>query len=262
MNIISPFEYDDSLLYELDPCFQTEALYGLKSVLGDRTGWTIAEFEALAASLDDMLAYMIRFASHDFIDGVDRTCDFENKQLIEVLEFCRALREEQTSDSGTIIVGTLYRVFVITSQPLNFSNLCWLLSNNSGGSSAMAQCSFGIASNTQYPDACWDFMKLLLAEEQQTQIMSSMGFPIMCSVLDAQTEQAMLDKDNPDSIIYGSEFEALSQKEADYLLNLISSLSHSLFRYTAVLEIILEEAEGFFLGIPQLKRQRNLCGKS
>lgn len=265
-HIMSLFEYNGAL-YELIPCFKIGAVYGAKSVLGDRTGWTVEEFEAFADSLDDtetaiganrvfMLAQMVQFGARSYIDVRNGTCNFDSEEFVRFLELAAAFPEESDYYSGLIFpdyLGSVYEYASHKSQIQDSPVYVGYPGDYASGPCAMALCSFGIASTTEYPDACWDFMKLLLAEDQQTQIMSSMGFPIRRSVLEDQLERAVLDTGDPNSLLYGygdenGKYPALTGEEADYLRNLIENLSDVRFRYTAVLDIIVEESEVFFAG--------------
>lgn len=255
MHIISLFEYDGAL-YELAPCFQISALYGPQSFLGDRTGWTIDEFEEFDSSLEgpanalaliqsSMLGYMTQYAVHSYIDLVDGTCSFESSSFVRWLEFIGSFPDGSTSDWENSILFPATMFSSVSDYTYHRESLqdypvyVGYPSDFAGGPCASAQSSFGISAATEYPEACWDFMKLLLEEPQQSGVISSLGFPVLRSALDAQFDAAMEADISQDSI---------TSEEAGYLLALIDGLSYTRFRYEDVQTIIQEEGEAFFAG--------------
>jgi ABC-type glycerol-3-phosphate transport system substrate-binding protein len=116
----------------------------------------------------------------------------------------------------------------------------------------MAISSFGISAATQYTDACWAFLKLLLTEENQEAIWSDVGLPVSRQLLAQQVTQLTLDGTNSDSMLVqwfgdgAKDMEPLTEAEAAYFLNMIDDLQKSRLRYDDVMEIILEEAQSYF----------------
>lgn len=255
MHIVSLFEYDGAL-YEFAPCFQISALYGPQSILGERSGWTIEEFEAFDTSLGDptcalalirssMLGYMTQYAIDNYIDVVNGSCNFDSDGFVRWLEFVGRFPNNSSSDwensvlMPATMLASVYEYIQHREYIQDYPVYVGYPSDYAGGPCAMAQCSFGIAETTKHPEACWDFIKLLLTEQQQGGVISSLGFPILRSSLEAQFEKALESTDDQ---------YCITVDEEEYLLNLIESLEYARFRYEDIQTIIREESEAFFAG--------------
>ncbi len=125
-------------------------------------------------------------------------------------------------------------------------------SEGADGPCAMALTSFGISTTTEHPDACWDFLKLMLTEDNQEKIWGNWGFPISREVLSKELYSATLDGSDPESLLYqwygdaGKEKTPLNTEETDYLLQVIEDISSARLRYEDVTNIILSEAQAYF----------------
>ncbi len=192
-----------------------------------------------------MLGYMTQYAVHSYIDVVDGTCSFESSSFVRWLEFIGSFPDGSTSDWENSILFPATMFSSVSDYTYHRESLqdypvyVGYPSDFAGGPCASAQSSFGISAATEYPEACWDFMKLLLEEPQQSGVISSLGFPVLRSALDAQFDAAMEADISQDSI---------TSEEAGYLLALIDGLSYTRFRYEDVQTIIQEEGEAFFAG--------------
>lgn len=83
-------------LYEFVPSFSFAGLAGTQELLGDRTGWTISEFEAFAqthadtcpidySASSDFLYNCIRYGGHNFVDTNNFTCSFDTTAMEKLL---------------------------------------------------------------------------------------------------------------------------------------------------------------------------------
>lgn len=259
----------DGKLYELAPGFQLGCLIGPQSVIGDRLGWTIQEYEAFAGSLRDtqggirvsrsnFLTYMIQFSMQDYINVEAGTCSFSTDSFVNWLTFIGSF----PAVVDETLEYTLYSGWIMgLSEYLQFRNqfgdtpmLVGYPNDAASGVCAMSLGSYGISSTTEYQDLCWEFLKLTLSEEYQTQYISNTSFPVKKSVFQSQLVSAMLPASDQASLLYGfttstgQPEDALTQEEATYLLNLLETVTQARFRYDAVREIITEEATSYFGG--------------
>jgi multiple sugar transport system substrate-binding protein len=253
----------DGALYELAPCFQVGCLMGPQSLLGDRIGWTVADCEAFMDTLDtpllrtnrtDLMTYLVQFSMQNYLNLPGNTCNFLDGSFSELLDFAKSFSDNNASNyllyDGWIIN---LQDFYYTREALGEPVVCvGYPSADAGGPCAMAISSFGISAATQYTDACWAFLKLLLTEENQEAIWSDIGLPVSRQLLEQQVTQLTLDGTNSDSMLVqwfgdgAKDMEPLTEAEATYFLNMIDDLQKSRLRYDDIMEIILEEAQSYF----------------
>lgn len=266
MNIIDNFELNGSL-YQFIPCFQIGCIYGTASILDDRIGWTIDEFMEFRNSYDndvsvlglrksDLLSLIIQYSKNSFVDIESGSCDFECDSFYELLEFVNTFPEKSSDE---IVLNPLRLSGIYEYLPLRqFENeklrFVGYPSEYAEGPCAMALCSFGISASTEYPEICWEFLKSMLSEQNQSYTFAAIGFPISRSVLRYQLDCATADPSDEKSFYYDPTGEndnasfVLTQEEANYIINLIESISFSNFRYNSVLQIIIEDAQSYFSG--------------
>lgn len=267
-NIWSAFEADGKL-YELAPGFQLGCLIGPKSVVGERTGWTIDAYKTFENSLNgdyggifagrmDFLIYMIQFAMQDYINVEAGECSFDSDSFAEWLEFIGGFPES----TDETLRYTLYSSWVMgLPEYLQYRNqledtpvMIGYPNDSAAGVCAMSLGSYGISSATEQQKLCWEFIKQTLSEEYQSQYIAATSFPIKRSVFQEKLNEAMLPVSDPSSPLYGDTTSSgqpaqpLSQEEATYLSNLLETVNRSRFRYDAVRMIITEEAEAYFSG--------------
>lgn len=251
-------------LYELPLAFWLFGLYGPQTLLGDRKSWTIEEFKELEASMEEdeclfgstqsnMLGSMTQYSLNEFVDGENASCNFDSDEFKEWLEFVASFPENATLYAGILMPGMLDSVIKYAQDKISLNGLPTYVgypSNHASGLCVRSYFSFGVYSNTQYPEVCWDFIKSLLTEDNQGQLVSNFGFPICKAVLEDQITRATLDKTDPNFLFsgWGSKYEPLTDEEANYLRDLIYNAKDVRFRYDAVTDIIHEEAAPFFAG--------------
>ena len=263
-NIWEAFELGGAL-YELAPCFNIACFYGPKTLLGDRKGWTCSEAEQFITEnkeseplfrigRTDMMTYLAQFSVQNYIDIEKGTCNFETDSFYELLKLAKSF---PVSGSAEYVIydGWLqnfvdyYDARITLGGPLT---LVGYPSEGADGPCAMALTSFGIGAATEHPDACWDFLKLMLTEENQQEIWDSWGFPISKEVLRKELYSATLDGSDPESLLYqwygdaGKEKTPLDTEESEYLLQVIEAISAARLRYEDVTNIILSEAQAYF----------------
>jgi ABC-type glycerol-3-phosphate transport system substrate-binding protein len=265
MNILQLFEVDGAL-YEFAPQFQLGCICGGESLLGDRTGWTIDEYNAFASdygdvlplgvSRDAMMSFLIQFGITDFIDVQGGTCSFDTPEFEEVLRFASQFPEKTTSS----ILNSVWFGGVDDYLSYKVSNgeaprFVGYPSGYSSGPCAMALGSYGISSGTEYKDAAWDFIMSILDEDQPDIIITSAtGFPIVKAEFEDDLRRAQLSADDEQSLAYGmtdsrgNPAEPLTAEDADYIRSLIENVSDVRFRNSEVLSIIKEEAAVYFAG--------------
>ncbi len=264
-NIWEAMELNGSL-YEIPAGFQIGAIVGPKTLLGERTGWTIDEFQSFVAQQADpetvlpqtrsyMLYCMTAYAMFDYIDVNAGTCNFDNESFANWLEFIASFPENvdntvaaeaQTRSSW---FSGLYEYIQRRDEFGDALQFVGFPSDNAPGPCIETLISFGISSQTEQPELCWEFIKTMLSQEYQEQVVAYNSFPMRKSVFENQLSASMLPSTEEGALVSSNSILGpLSQKEADQLRELVSSLSVIRFRYEDITNIIEEEANGFFTG--------------
>ena len=109
--------------------------------------------------------------------------------------------------------------------------------------------SFGISAQTEQTELCWEFIKMMLSQEYQEQVIAYGAFPMRKSVFESQLSASMLPSEKEAALVSGdSLLGPLSEEETERLRRMVENLSILRFRYADVTDIIEEEAEGYFQG--------------
>ena len=103
LNVLSAFEIGGKL-YQIMPYFSVETFAGKRSVVGDRTRWTMAEFIQWADSLpektkvfeadmtrDNLLNLFIAFCYDQFVDPLTGQCSFDSEEFKQLLRYANTL---------------------------------------------------------------------------------------------------------------------------------------------------------------------------
>ncbi len=101
----------DGTLYSLVPDFSVQTFAAKKSLVGNRTGWTMSEFQQFMKSMDsemqpfgnDMLreSFMysvMNYCGSDFVDVNSGTCNFMSDEFVAMLEYAKTFPETYPDD--------------------------------------------------------------------------------------------------------------------------------------------------------------------
>lgn len=231
------------------------------------------------------------YNSNDFIDYNNATCNFNSPEFIKVLEFCNeypsagegdeidwenATNEEMNAywEESEVALrndkALLSEIYI--SNPRDYARAVQgeigddvtLVGNPSiNGTGAMIYHStaFAIMENSDYKDACWEFIKQTFSEENQNSEMIY-DFPALKSAFDKKLDESMerpyyTDSDGKkqeyDDMWYigGEEIKInpLTQAERDFVADYISNVKPTSYYYNQdIYDIISEESEAYFAG--------------
>lgn len=221
-NILKAYE-SDGKLYGIMSIFYLNSTAVKKSLVGDKSGWTLSEMLDLVDevnpqyvltydSKESMLSYCVYQNIDDFIDWETGTCTFDGEEFIRALEFAKGFPDSeevdyneregiasllhdnklllmQTSISSMqeyqMMKGMYGEDITYIGYPCNDKQ--GTIIQPSGGSLAMS-------SKSKYKDGVWEFMKTLIEAEYQDSLVSehgSWGFPIRTASLEKQFELDM-----------------------------------------------------------------------
>ena len=187
-------------LYEVIPSFMVITVIGKKSVVGNRTTWTMKEMmdtlkqmgpDTEAFSMMDrssFLYYMTMFNSSDFVDRDTGKCNFASEQFIDCLEFAKNLPEEidyenmednywdsyqsQYRENRTMLMPVYITEFQYIKQQINGymgEPVSYIGFPSSAGTGSVVNKSTGyaISAKSKNIDGCWEFLRQFLLDDYQ-----------------------------------------------------------------------------------------------
>lgn len=218
-NVFDAYSVEGKLYYVV-PSFSVGTMIGKKSIVGDKTAWTMEDMKQLQASLpegtnmigdltrDDFFSTMMQFCGSDFIDVETGKCDFDTPNFIAMMEFAKSLPEEITEDyygedywanyesqyrDGRTILSRLY---IGNIKDTNYTingyfggDVAYIgFPTESGmGSYISANECFAISSKSRNKEGAWEFLRYYLTEEYQSEL--SWGMPVQKKYFDEMAQQ-------------------------------------------------------------------------
>jgi len=278
----------DGHLYKFPTSFTIQGFAGAKSVIGDRTGWTVDEFNAMVNSLPSdvmpianytqpaLLTASLNASMAAFVDVTTGKVNFDSEEFRQLLDLAKTYG---TVDNGDINNGDNYvdewtlvqngKLALMSStitDPTSYDQMATLFgedvsivgfpSSTKAGPICSANYSFAISSQSPNQDGAWNFVKDFLSEDSQNKMLDTgWGIPVMTSVFEKQIDRAM----NPDvnngggPIVYkdmnmGGGSEPMSEASAQAYRDLINSLDTLMDSDQEILSIVMEEVPAYFNG--------------
>ena len=110
-NVWDAFSINDKL-YLVVPDFTVQTMAARKDMVGDRTGWTMTEFQQFMKTQDpsvkpfggeemlrgSVLSYIMTYCGSDFVDVNTGKCNFNSEEFIALLEFTKTFPVEFSQD--------------------------------------------------------------------------------------------------------------------------------------------------------------------
>ena len=212
-----------------------------------------------------------------FVDWESKTCNFNSDEFKEFLAFVKEFPEEIPDDVWENYKDTTYRTddailydtylnnfreFTRLSQGAFGEDISLIgFPNNSGKNCSAVYSSniLAVSSKSQYPDACWDFLRTLYSDEFQAKL--NYNFPITQKYFDQMASDSMgkyFELDDEGNKVYTDDtyyigdseivLKPLTQSEVDYLEDFIYSVDDVYSINKNIYNIITEEAEPYFSG--------------
>lgn len=281
-------------LYQIATGFSAISIVGKPSVVGTEMGWTMSELRQIVEDHPEAdvpfgmhmnranLMQMFTMLSIDkYIDWQKGTCSFNSEDFKQLLSFVKTFPEtdESMQEDGNWIDPSaliqegrqLFEMFDVS----DFDNYQYYKATFGGeiafkgmpaedgdaGSVASLMGSLAMTSSCSDKEGAWQFMRMLLDEEFQTN--EIWNLPINQKAFDKKLAEAMKQEyytdENGNKVPQSKggmsmgdgemvELYALTQEEADQIMAVINSITRTFSYDESILNIINEEAEFFFKG--------------
>jgi len=271
----------DGHLYKMPAGFYINGLMGRQSVIGDRSGWTVDEFKTMADSLPEgvaplsgystqsrLLSEALNYSMGSFVNETTGEVSFVRDEFYQLLDYAKTYgtKDGTETDLNTsqdellrggqaalmecdIFAPSIYSDFQnFVGEPIS------IVGYPSAGKSSPI-CDMGnilaISSESSQVDACWEFIKVCLSEDIQTEIAYRYNtngvIPVLKTEFDAQLDEAM----NPDLALtpydwFGNTTKAMTEGQSQEYRDLIDGLDTLASSDNEILSIIMEEVPAYF----------------
>lgn len=201
-NVLDAYSMDGKLYYVI-PSFRVSTVIGKKSIVGDRTSWTMADMKQLMETLpegttmfgemtrDSFMYTMMDYCGADFVDVSSGKCNFDSQNFIDMMEYAKTLPEELSEDTFGEDYWQSYesqyrenRTVLSNLYLNNISNLNYNVNGRFGeevsyigfptesgmGAYVQAGESYAISARSANIDGAWQFLRYYLTDEYQSEL--------------------------------------------------------------------------------------------
>lgn len=273
-NIMSLSERDGHL-YKMPAEFFTWGLYGPKSIIGDRSGWTVDEFTEMASSLPDsilplpavtqssLLEESLNASLDIYIDKTTGKVNFDVESFYQLLDYAKTygfidLDSAQASGDDPYWLMRNDGIALLYNQiygPLNFIeeeayagesiSIVGYPSPDSSGPPCYISSLLAISVQSSHSDAAWEFIKVFLGEDVQEAV-SDDCIPVLKTQFEAQIEKAMYPSSPEYLMISEIEITAMTEEQAQAYRDFVYGLDTLAYQDREIMSIILEEVSAYF----------------
>jgi len=292
-NLYSLLE-NNGYLYRAVGSYYLASILGKKSDLGTRNGWSFDEMTEYTqkSSTEPSLAFgyysareglfeaMCKYNMGEFIDWDSGTCNFNTELFKKLLAFSRTFPSKskmryEWEDTPDLIADKRQQLEVeveissfigLQIFPYMFGDATTFIGfpgDSGNGSAFRPATSYAISSQTEKPEAAWEFIEFILSEEWQTELFGNgmMGFPTNKVALDkllARSEiQTYTIDENGD--VWGPQAYAMcgevrlllvpaTKEEVEEFQSLLNGITTLYSDHTQIIEILNEEVQYYFHG--------------
>lgn len=232
---------------------------------------------------DDFFYYLMNYAGTEYVDPITGKCNFDSEGFIAALEYAKTLpkdyeeiyrdeydwtlyetmyREDRARLSTSYINSIrsmFYTMRVNFGEPISF--IGFPCDSKDGSYLEKSGPSFAISAKTANAEGVWEFVRTYMLPEYQNNEELQYSFPILQASFDQRAQDALTPREEYDSegnLIWTEldqwvgdttiRVEPFTQEEIDMIKEFVCSVDKVRYENEAVLEIVKEEAAGFFEG--------------
>ena len=257
-------------VYVLADSFIITGLRGTRERFGDMTGWTIDEYLAMEASLEEEQTMIYPMDEHvfvervggqyvkDTIDWTTGTVEFDPSVFAQILEAAKRVKineMEQFLDPETFQTSWQMMgkdTLILSSCTVSMPDDCAFDIKYTGkdivyfgypsvdGKSVLTaelNNPIGIVTTSEHKDACWEFIKYMVLNKRVG--LHEIGLPVYYPLIE-EWAQILLDNEITDTVYTEDDLEPFYD---------VLERPESIDIYDdTVMDIMFEEAEGYFAG--------------
>lgn len=215
-------------LYKLIPNFAVNTMVAKKSLIGDRTTFTIQDMKEILEKMgegakpfygvdnENFVRSALVYNLNELVDLDSGECSFDSQEFIDILEYANTLpKAQQEKDIVVFDDETMndfagqYRnnkTLLYDMGILSFNDIKLELngymgeqvsyvgfpSANGNGACIFDTESYAISEKSKYKDVAWSFLRELLMEDYQNNIRN--GLPVLKSAFKEKSRDALSDK--------------------------------------------------------------------
>lgn len=217
--------YINNKLYTLVPDFIVQTYVAKKDLVGDRTGWTMSEFQDFMKTMgedvapfgdtmlrDSFVYYLMLYCGSDFVDVNTGKCNFDSQEFVAMLEYAKNLETDYNDDywmnydweaeQGKYREN---RAVLMSMYISSAENLVYQIHGNLGaepvyigfpgtsGNSSVIQpgnYTYAISAKSKHQDGAWEFLRYYLTEEYQNSD-NLWTLPVLKSAFEEKAQKAM-----------------------------------------------------------------------
>ena len=259
-------------------------MWGIQSVVGDRTHWTIDEMMELIDSREgvkevfgetlkqqDFLRYCYIFNSDHYVDKATGQCYFESDEFKKMMEFAKnrmssVVNPEEIGDILDNYATGKYLLWLESQEDLAFSVNSWhtvfkepvtyigFPTSGECGSVIYPKNTLVINENSSHKKEAWEFARLFLMDRWQ--LANEFSFPMIRQLFLTKAEEIYQDVKNGHYFLGVSretnetiKIEQAPREEWDNYLEFLQSVKYSIVNVDSqILNIIDEESQPYLAG--------------
>jgi hypothetical protein len=207
--------------YVMVPGFGISTVVGKTSILGDRTGWNMTEFNELMDSLppstksfaemtkSNFLYMMMYYCANDFMDPSTGKCNFNSQEFIDMLEYANTFPDEINYDNYDDNYWNNYQEQYMNGETILQQNSLYSVMNyknlfgsfgedvsfvgfpteSKKGSVIEYSLALAISSKSKHKEGAWEFVRTFLMDDYQKN--NNYGMPVKKDVFLEKAAEAM-----------------------------------------------------------------------
>lgn len=220
-NVIDAYSVDGKL-YQTIPYFNVMTMIGKKSIVGDRSNWTMKDLQDVMATMPEgtaaigdltrarFLSMMMQYCGSEFVDASTGKCNFDSQNFRDILAFAKELPEElgqdyygddywmtyesQYRENRTILMDCYISAIRYLNQTINGSfgepvSFIGFPTENGNGSIISVGQGYAISAKSKNAEGAWEFARQSLTLEAQKKL--DWGMPIVKSVFTEKAQEAL-----------------------------------------------------------------------
>ncbi|MGN0400987.1 MAG: ABC transporter substrate-binding protein [Acetatifactor sp.] len=286
-NVFDAYSIDGTLYYVV-PYFNLNTMIAKKSLVGNRSTWTMEDMKKVVAGMgeeasafgemtrDNFMNFAMYYCGSQFVDLATGKCNFNGADFIGIMEYAKTLPKEivydenswnrdyqaQYRDNETLLMSCYigdFRYLVQSIKGAFGDDFTYVGFPAETGKGSYIECynSYVLSAKSANQDEAWNFVRYYLTEEYQKE----QSMPVHKKLFEEKAKQTMDrpywedengEKQYYDYTVYinGEEviLQPFTEAQMQELLSFMESVDRRSYADQEILKIIMEEVEAYFSG--------------